>query len=856
MLPCRIVVYQYCNKVFRKSKSIVRFIFFVIIAGILVFSSIALTFNPTVSISPTLDISRFSPYKIIVTDVPEPENLVSLRANVSVIGGDGQNCWDYYVDGTCNSASANYNLTYDSDNNNWTTSNIYPDTIYPEIYFGPSSITWNNAPLTFPVRRGDYQIFHFSNPFSMVGDMSFWVEFNALPHAANSSNMEVFLVEKGKTSAFFQSDWRNSVDVELVGTFLNSATYHHQHHVVNSGHLLVPISTNGNGTVGTKSLDISSEFWIILYTQSPNVDRAWDMRYQPSSLCTNTNRWYRGNQSGWTITAQNGCPDAHIHIARKTTKMDGVQAIVTGTYNDAQVYTETDNFYFGDIPNLPPTGSSFLSPVIGTYTDNIEINWDPSTDANGSPLTYTIDLLNADGSLNSNLVTDTSDTTLIFDSNSVSNGEYSLEGEVCDDGAPLPGEPLCTSFELNYNFQINNSTPIYSLSLISITSTNDDEISKAGETITLSFTSTGDLVGPVVNFYLAGYDAVNSVTITEPTANNWEATFLVDAGDPTGTVSFDITDNVLDIQYIETTDTTYVNVDNTPPTNPVADPDSGTYIETATIELSSTGASQIRYTVNGASPTCASGSVYVTAITITESSTIRAIACDEIENASDVVAFAYIIEDEPVLTATSTPTPTATATVAPTATVANTHVPNTPIPTSTLVPSITGTNELNLTPTVSITITPTPEEGEYISKISKISGVKYLSEVRIQIVDRDNIPIPNIDITLHSDPKYGKTNSDGIVKFFNVPVGSHLLDIEYNNMVYNENVEIEDPNADTGEIVLPVIRVMIGEGIYTSKIPSSSNFSNSIAVLLLICLLLLAIVLVVVFVYRRRRMEQ
>ncbi len=211
----------------------------------------------------------------------------------------------------------------------WSTGNIYP-----EIYFANSQVTWANQPLSTPLRRNAYHIMNFKNPFTMVGDMYFYIEFNAYPvSTVNSADLQIYLVEKSLDITTFNSTWFENESVELVGTLTKSSTYHHTHSV-NSGHRIVPIATNSDGTVGSKHLDINGDFWIVLYSSSPNNNRGWNLQYQPASLCNQTNRWYTGDISGWTTTSNVGCPDSHVHIARRNiNKMDGIDVILRATYN-------------------------------------------------------------------------------------------------------------------------------------------------------------------------------------------------------------------------------------------------------------------------------------------------------------------------------------------------------------------------------------------------------------------------------------------------------------------------------------------------------------------------------------------
>jgi len=71
----------------------------------------------------------------------------------------------------------------------------------------------------------------------------------------------------------------------------------------------------------------------------------------------------------------------------------------------------------------------------------------------------------------------------------------------------------------------------------------------------------------------------------------------------------------------------------------------GAYHTTQYVALSSVGASSIRYTIDGTTPSCTVGTVYTGSITITATKTINAIACDSATpvNSSGVSTFTYTI---------------------------------------------------------------------------------------------------------------------------------------------------------------------------------------------------------------------
>lgn len=395
----------------------------------------------------------------------------------------------------------------------------------------------------------------------MAGNMNFFVEINAEPVSlANSADLSVYLVEKNKDINFFRSDWRNSPEIELIGTIGKEATFHHNHVIGNSSHHLIPLTVNPDGMIGINNVDISGDFWVILYANSPNVNRGWNLKYHDSSLCDNSNRWYRGDQSGWKATAQSGCPDAHIHIARRGASSDGAKAIVTANYSGEASDSSTAEFFFEPLPNLPPVPTNFISPVAGgNYGENINIAWNRASDPNDDPLTYTINLLDSGGNeVGPALVSDTGGTSFLWDISTVENGEYGLKGEVCDDSA------VCVDFYLDASFTISKAVPIYSLSAISISSDNetDSGLAEAGDTVELLFVSTDENISnPEVLIYSGGYSVVNPISISNE-GNIWKASFVVDEGDAEGSISFVIRADNLDFAYLDSTDGSYVLIYN------------------------------------------------------------------------------------------------------------------------------------------------------------------------------------------------------------------------------------------------------------------------------------------------------
>ena len=595
-----------------------------------------------VSINPELDISRFAPYKIFVENVPSQDDVSSVSLELKALNGNSvpTDCWDYFIDGVCDSQILHYNLTYNLSETRWETKNIYPDQIYPETFFAPSSITWNNTPINKTTYRESYEIFKFNNNFDMVGDMSLWVELDAAPRSSNSSNLEVYLASNQAVLSTFDSDWRNSPLVEEIAAFDNSSVFHHTHSS-NSSHHLISLQTNADGSIGTKNLEIDNTFWILLYSKSPNIKRGWDLKYHPSSICDHSNRWYKGNRFGWTISEMSGCPDVHTHIARRSDNMDGVNAFVTVTYDDESSETENSDFFFGPLPNIAPNPTSFTKPYEGGAFDGLmRIEWDPSSDANNDNLSYTIDLLNSNEVFLANLATDTSNTFLDFDTTLFDDNPYLLRGEVCDDGTPS----LCTGFLADNLFYIYNSGQIASAIDITISSTNKVHyFAKAQDSLSLTFTVNSSIELPEISMFSGGYDLTNNVNLEEVSPNTWVASVEISKLDRDGYVSFNIISANLDKTYSLTTDESFVYIDNTPPGPPLANQAQGSYSESIIVELESQDAYIIRYTVNGDVPSCTSGLIYSSEIEISNDVALTTVACDEAGNSSEVITYQYYI---------------------------------------------------------------------------------------------------------------------------------------------------------------------------------------------------------------------
>jgi len=265
----------------------------------------------------------------------------------------------------------------------------------------------------------------------------------------------------------------------------------------------------------------------------------------------------------------------------------------------------------------------------------VTVSWNAASDPNGDNITYNIYYYN--GVSTTTLASATTTTSFAWGVSAVADGSYGLKGEACDDDA----SPLCTDFYLTANISLDKTDPVYSLSDISISSDNDvTTLAKAGDTVTLSFTSGGNIAPTLdVEFYSGG-SAINDTVSSSSLSNVWTVTYVVDASDSDGTIDYLITADNLDFQY---SSSTLVTVDLTAPGAISASPAVGTYIQAQNVSLSSSNSYLIRYTLDGTDPTCSTGNLYADPLNIASSLTIRAIACDRAGNATAVSAFQYSI---------------------------------------------------------------------------------------------------------------------------------------------------------------------------------------------------------------------
>lgn len=101
-------------------------------------------------------------------------------------------------------------------------------------------------------------------------------------------------------------------------------------------------------------------------------------------------------------------------------------------------------------------------------------------------------------------------------------------------------------------------------------------------------------------------------------------------------------------------------------------------------------------------------------------------------------------------------------------------------------------------------------EKQYATEVFKKGDQQYIKEVKFQIFDDNDRPLTNVPVTLHSEPRTGVTNEEGIVTFSDVPTGEHRLVFAYADREVEKNIEIQDLKQENGLVKAEVIVIRTG----------------------------------------------
>jgi hypothetical protein len=88
----------------------------------------------------------------------------------------------------------------------------------------------------------------------------------------------------------------------------------------------------------------------------------------------------------------------------------------------------------------------------------------------------------------------------------------------------------------------------------------------------------------------------------------------------------------------------------------------------------------------------------------------------------------------------------------------------------------------------------------FTTRIFKQDGKKKLAEVKFQFIDQKDAPIPNLPVTIHSEPQSQTTDQNGIATFQNIEIGSHTLAFNHEGEKFQKKITLQEPLTEEGEI--------------------------------------------------------
>ena len=70
------------------------------------------------------------------------------------------------------------------------------------------------------------------------------------------------------------------------------------------------------------------------------------------------------------------------------------------------------------------------------------------------------------------------------------------------------------------------------------------------------------------------------------------------------------------------------------------------------------------------------------------------------------------------------------------------------------------------------------------------------SVLKVRLIDSINNPMKNTEVTIYSKPQSARSDLEGVITFFDIPVGTHTLLFSYEGEKYKKEVVIEEPNIE------------------------------------------------------------
>jgi len=380
-----------------------------------------------ITITPDLNLNYFGTYQI---DAVIEESYTTAYINITnTINNNEIYCWEYYYNASCLSGGSRYYNFTTNTSIYHTVENLDADLFYPAIAFAEDHIFWNNTPNFYNITKNNFHLINVSRSFATVPNRTYFIEVDARPNAATTKNLELYIVSGNQDLSYFTTNWVTGSDTVLIDSININDPYNHTHNY--SKHYLTQISLDNDALLN--SVNISDSFYIVLYDDHTQLDRAWNISYRSEPLCNTTDIWYNGDGTV-TPSALEGCPDVHIHTISRSVAVDGIKVQV-----HADNLVNSTIFNFAALPNIAPNPSDFITPTSQNISDSYNITWNKCIDVNNDPITYSLFLVNVDKSANKTLATGLNNPFYYWDTTTTNNSQYDLKVECCD-------SVLCSNF--------------------------------------------------------------------------------------------------------------------------------------------------------------------------------------------------------------------------------------------------------------------------------------------------------------------------------------------------------------------------------------------------------------------------
>jgi hypothetical protein len=139
--------------------------------------------------------------------------------------------------------------------------------------------------------------------------------------------------------------------------------------------------------------------------------------------------------------------------------------------------------------------------------------------------------------------------------------------------------------------------------------------------------------------------------------------------------------------------------------------------------------------------------------------------------------------------------------------------------------------------------TPTPTASTSDEPGAKVSAKGYL--VKIKVVDTNQKPVKGAKVVLHSTPREGTTDSQGLINFSNVEPGDHKVAISYKGQTGEQGITVGSDSATASPEVAITIRIQ-----------ATDPFSDHRVRWSLIVMITVIITLLAALIYKRKQVKR